>query len=161
MRMEPGSSVKQNNQPVYFFLGYFLKKASFSQDEFCARHFDVLDIKALNFAKEANKASFDISLTFSSKSFKAVYLFNAGFQINDEKWYDEFKDSTNELVAIFFSVVFPFIRQTIASSTNDNLGQINIPTIDMRFSNVCEGIKLTRAPSAKPSESPASASQPK
>jgi hypothetical protein len=138
------SSIKRINQPVYSFLGYFLTKAAFSQTKYGERLIDKIEIKTSDFQKEEEKIGFHVDISITGESFTSSFTFTTQYEINDEKWYDYFKDDQKELISILFSSAFPFIRQAIFSLTNDSCEGLMIPTIDLRDVDLSGGIIIAR-----------------
>ncbi len=75
---------------------------------------------------------------------ESTFIFNAGFQINDRNWYQGIQKK--QIDALFFSVVFPYIREKIHSLSNDYRGSVNIPTIDLRQADLSEGATFYKQP---------------
>ena len=58
------------------------------------------------------------------------FTFSAGYKIFDEQWLENLNE--NSIKSLFFSVVFPFIREKINSFCDDSRGGLIIPIIDLR-----------------------------
>lgn len=75
----------------------------------------------------------NIKLTFKENE-ESSFIFLSAFHINDINWYKEldegFKDS------LFFSVVFPFIRQKINEFCDDSRDAIMIPIVNLKNTNL-------------------------
>jgi len=132
-----------NSKPVYDFLGYHLISAKVMRNQpFVCKE---INIRVENIFHKNEEFSFTTLVDGSeSKEASFAFRFHARFSISDKKWADSL-GGDDAVVSVLFPVVFPFIRQSIFSATNDSLGGIFIPIIDLRGAKVTEGIRLIRA----------------
>ncbi|MFA7157225.1 MAG: hypothetical protein WC123_06000 [Bacilli bacterium] len=134
---------KSNNKPVYFFLGFRLLEATFkrSSDE----PIKSFGVKIIDSSFDDNTGIHVITTQFSmiiNKEDESTFVFNSGYQVNDLEWYKSI--DKEQIDALFFSVVFPYIREKIHSLTNDYRGSVDIPIIDLRHANLSEGATFTK-----------------
>ncbi len=134
---------KSNNKPVYFFLGFRLLEATFkrSSDELIKS----FGVKIIDSSFDNNTGIHVITTQFSmiiNKEDESTFVFNSGYQVNDLEWYKSI--DKEQIDALFFSVVFPYIREKIHSLTNDYRGSVDIPIIDLRHANLSEGATFTK-----------------
>ena len=69
-------------------------------------------------------------------------MFSAGFKINDEKWFNELEENARN--AMFFSVVFPFVREKINMICDDSRGGFMIPIIDLKTFNISKEVVFNK-----------------
>ena len=123
------------SKPAYDFLGYKLLKVIFNRynDEKLLRFsFKVTD--QYNNEKD-NEYSFCINtkLTFKENE-ESSFIFLSAFHINDINWYKELDEGFRD--SLFFSVVFPFIRQKINEFCDDSREAIKIPIVNLKNTNL-------------------------
>ena len=134
---------KQSNAPVYFFLGFKLLEGNFVR--FNDKPMKSFGIKILDSIFDT-ESSIHVMTTQFSMNFdeeeESSFIFNSAYQINDIEWYQKLKKE--QVDALFFSVVFPYIREKIHALTNDNRGSVDIPIIDLRHADLSEGATFTK-----------------
>jgi hypothetical protein len=131
-----------DNNPVYEYLGYHLLSADIKREKFLRPKEISIQIGKIKL-KDSN-FSFEISLNGveTEKQFFS-FVFLTRFRILNAEWLKAVNGNEN-LASILFPVAFPFIRQSIFASTNDSLGPIFIPIIDLRGIKITDGLKLIR-----------------
>lgn len=130
------------NQPVYLFLGFRLIEAVYKR--LSDSPLDTFGVKIIESKLNSDKVhilTIQFSMTFS-ESEESKFIFNAGYQINDFKWYKEM--GKEQIDSLFFSVVFPYVREKIYSLSNDYRGCVDIPILDLRHVNLTNGITFNR-----------------
>lgn len=128
--------------PVYQFLGYKLIEAEFhrNNDEIVDK-FSFQVIKS-EFNKENNNYNCLINVKLHFKECEeSKFLFLAGFKINDEEWFNGLKEESKD--SIFFSIVFPFIRQKINVFCDDSRQAFIIPIVDLKGIDVRKEVVYT------------------
>ena len=123
------------SKPAYDFLGYKLLKVIFNRynDEKLLRFsFKVTD---QYYNEKDNVYSFCINtkLTFKENE-ESSFIFLSAFHINDINWYKELDEGFRD--SLFFSVVFPFIRQKINEFCDDSREAIKIPIVNLKNTNL-------------------------
>lgn len=120
-----------NSKPVYDFLWFKLLNVSFNRyndgklEEFSFR------VSDQNFNEDNKVFSLCINtrLKFQDND-DSTLLFLTAFHINDLEWFyrldDQMKDS------MFFSIVFPFIRQKINELCDDSRESVKIPIVSLK-----------------------------
>ncbi|MCF7930629.1 MAG: hypothetical protein K9L02_03855 [Acholeplasmataceae bacterium] len=127
-----------SSAPVYNFLGYHLLQAQYYRklnsgiEKFSIKMTD----HSYNKKTKNYVINFKIFLKFNDIIEESVFEFEGGFHINDEKWKDEI--TSNMLNSLFFSVIFPYVRNKIYSITDDINTGVQLPIIDLR------GVDLTK-----------------
>lgn len=139
-------SGQANQVPVYFFLGFRLLEAIYKRkDDTELKSFGVKIVESeFNQISTVHVMTAQFNMIFENQQ-ESTFMFNAGFQINDLDWYHHIHKK--QLDALFFSVVFPYIREKIHSLTNDYRRSIIIPTIDLRQADLSEGATFYKQPS--------------
>ena len=131
------------NIPVYEFLGFNILKIDFLRvDE------DIIN----KFSIHMNKSDYDseekifsclikVKLYFNNDN-ESLFMFSAGFKINDEKWFNELEENARN--AMFFSVVFPFVREKINMICDDSRGGFMIPIIDLKTFDISKEVVFNK-----------------
>ncbi len=129
-------------QPVYDFLGYCLNEIKYvnSQKE---NTYIGISIPRDFYNDEMKQYSLIIRVTTDCSEEESYFIFQAIFKINDYKWFSGLE--ANEKRAVFFSFVFPFIREKILSITSDSNPGLFIPTLDVRTINFEKELKLVKS----------------
>ena len=138
--------MKETKDPssIYDFLGYRLLKADYTRRSF--KGLEYFQIKTLNPKYDNSIYSFQILVIIKyDGSAESSLLFDAGFDIKDVKWKESVGDDS-KLMAVLFSIVFPFIRVKIQQITDDSRESIAIPVIDLRFVDMTKGVTFSRKP---------------
>lgn len=134
--------IVNNNEPVYSFLGYRLLQAMYIRTN--DNPLETFGVKIMDSKLKENNIHL-ITVQFNMKfqgCEDSIFIFNAGFKINDHKWYTDMGNL--RIDALFFSVLFPFIREKIFSLSSDYRKYIDIPILDLRNVNLSEGIEFSR-----------------
>ncbi len=128
--------------PVYDFLGYSLTEAKYVN--FGEKENSYISINFLNdnFNADNNQYNITIRIATDLDEKESYFIFQAGFMINDLKWFNDLKE--NDKMTIFFSIAFPFIREKILSITSDTNPGLFIPVIDLRTINFEKEIRLIK-----------------
>lgn len=122
------------NKPVYEFLGYKLLKVNFNRynDEKLSKFsFKIIN---RNYNNEDNVYSFCVSVNLDFKdNEESNFIFLTAFLINDIKWYSSLENNIRD--SMFFSIVFPFIRQKINEFCDDSRELVRLPIVNLK--NIC------------------------
>ncbi|MBQ4570245.1 MAG: hypothetical protein IJB21_00960 [Bacilli bacterium] len=122
------------NKPVYEFLGYKLLKVNFHRynDEKLSKFsFKIIN---RNYNNEDNVYSFCVSVNLDFKdNEESNFIFLTAFLINDIKWYSSLENNIRD--SMFFSIVFPFIRQKINEFCDDSRELVRLPIVNLK--NIC------------------------
>lgn len=122
------------NKPVYEFLGYKLLKVNFNRynDEKLSKFsFKIIN---RNYNNEDNVYSFCVSVNLDFKdNEESNFIFLTAFLINDIKWYSSLDNNIRD--SMFFSIVFPFIRQKINEFCDDSRELVRLPIVNLK--NIC------------------------
>ena len=133
---------KRIKMPPIEFLGYSLLKCDYFRDFDCdyAKKVFIIADAVEKIIDNIYKLSIKIEITFKNGSVsKFEYL--SQFKINNEEWFDEAnKEQNNVKVTNLFSLAFPYIRSSISAITNDSLGIIVLPVIDVLECDVTKGV---------------------
>lgn len=120
------------NRP-YIYLGFNLWKAALEKKR--QEVLRELRIDIPQFSYDANDMVLSmvirVEIDYSeSKDNKLLYI--AGFQINDDELKRDLSldDKKNEYIPLFVRIVFPFIRENVATITKDTGNPIMLPIID-------------------------------
>ena len=129
-------------QPVYDFLGYCLNEIKYvnSQKE---NTYIGISIQRDFYNDEMKQYSLIIKVTTDCSEEESYFIFHAIFKLNDYNWFSGLE--SNEKRAVFFSFVFPFIREKILSITSDSNPGLFIPTLDVRTINFEKELKLVKS----------------
>ena len=130
------------NFPVYQFLGFKMIESHFYRNT---------DEKIKKFSVQVFDGDFQkdnsiyniyarIKLEFGGCE-ESSFIFVAGYKVNDEQWMNELDESS--IKSLFFSVVFPFIREKINCLCDDNRGGLVIPIIDLRGIDMTNEVVFT------------------
>ena len=142
-----GHHIMKKNNPIYEYLGFHLLSAQIRRERsFVPKEIDILIDKIKHDADDFSfnttiKASEDENASFS-------FVFSARFKLLDEEWNKTIGDDET-LAGILFPVAFPYFRQSIFAATNDSLGAIALPIIDLRGIKIGGGLKLIRKTNSK------------
>lgn len=133
-----------NNLPIWNFLGYHLIKASFAcKDKRDLRQFS---IQSSDYAYDENESifSYTLSLDCSGKDTKALLQIRCDYKTNAPVIINEEDENFKAMLANMVALVFPFVRQTLMTLTNDGYVPIFLPTIDGTSLDPVEGSKFTK-----------------
>lgn len=133
----------KSNIPAYFFLGFRLLEANYKRTgEGPLKSFGIKIIDS-NYVKKdkIHILTTQFSMFFDEDE-ESTFIFNSGYHINNTNWYGELEK--DQIDSLFFSVVFPYIRQKVYSLTDDIRGNVDIPIIDLRQVDLSEGIIFSR-----------------
>ena len=132
------SKKDDSNLPVYFFLGFRLLEGNIKRTgDDKLKSFAVKILESI-FTEESSLhvITIQFSMTFENND-ESTFIFNSGYGINDMEWYGQLKKE--QIDALFFSVMFPYVREKIYSLTNDYRGSVDIPIIDLRHADLTKG----------------------
>lgn len=122
------------NKPVYEFLGYKLLKVNFNrynEEKLSKFSFKIIN---RNYNNEDNVYSFCVSVNLDFKdNEESNFIFLTAFLINDIKWYSSLENNIRD--SMFFSIVFPFIRQKINEFCDDSRELVRLPIVNLK--NIC------------------------
>ena len=132
-------------KPIIDYLGYSLSKCDYvrrPESGNAKKLFIIVNDISID---ENNIASMitKVELTFKNEDIcKFDYL--SKFAINDLAWYEKANSDFNNLgISNLFSIAFPYIRASISSITNDSLGSIFLPVINVMNGDVTKGLLFT------------------
>lgn len=130
---------------VYDFLGYTLTEAKYVNNYKKDNSYISIEIIGENFSQENKQYSMAIRVASDFDEVESYFVFQAGFMVNDIEWFNDLEKNAQK--SIFFSAVFPFIREKLfAITSNTNLGLL-IPVIDMRGVDLEKELRLVKASS--------------
>ena len=118
------------NLPKYDFRGFRLLKANVNR---------VKDSQLTSFSLFAQKGVYneenkiyelisEVTITFGEEV--NVFVFSAGFKINDPEWVEVMAEQT--LITEFFTILYPFIREKIFAFTSDFRPGFMLPIIETK-----------------------------
>ena len=118
------------NLPKYDFRGFRLLKANINR---------VKDSTLTSFSLFAQKGVYneenkiyelisEITVTFGEEV--NVFVFSAGFKINDPEWLEVMAEQT--IITEFFTILYPFVREKIFAFTSDFRPGFMLPIIEIR-----------------------------
>lgn len=118
------------NISKYDFRGYRLLKSTYSRvKDSPINSFTILCQKGIyNEENKIYEIISEITMTFGDEV--NVFVFSAGFKINDLEWLEVMAEQTvvNEL----FGVVFPFFREKIFAFTSDFRPGVILPVLNLK-----------------------------
>ena len=119
------------NFPLYQFLGYKMLESHFYRKTDDTIKYFTIHVLNNEYHKDSSIYNIFIKLKLKFENCdESTFTFLSGYKINDEKWLNSLND--NSIKSLFFSVVFPFIREKINSICDDSRGGLIIPIIDLR-----------------------------
>lgn len=127
---------------VYDFLGYTLTKAEYINSYNKKNTYISICMPKDYFNKDDSQYSLVIRIATDFDEKESQFIFQAGFRINDKQWF--MKLTAQEKKSIFFSAVFPFVREKIFTITSDTHPGLLIPIIDMRTIDFDKELRLIR-----------------
>ena len=118
------------NLPKYDFRGFRLLKANISRvKDKTVNAFTLFSQKGVyNEENKIYELITEVTITFGDEV--NVFVFSAGFKINDIEWLEVMAEQT--IISEFFSVVFPFIREKVFDFTSDFRPGFMMPIIDVK-----------------------------
>lgn len=127
---------------VYDFLGYGLTEINYKNTH--SKDNTYISICVINdkFDDIRKIYSFSVKITTDYDEKESWFIFETAFIINDISWFNSYSD--NEKKSIFFSIVFPFIREKILSITSDIQTGLFIPIIDMKSIDLSKEFRLIK-----------------
>lgn len=120
------------NRP-YIYLGFNLWKVALEKKRQEALRELRIDIPQFSYDANDMVLSMVIRVEIDySESKDNELLYIAGFQINDDELKRDLSldDKKNEYIPVFVRIVFPFIRENVATMTKDMGEAIMLPIID-------------------------------
>lgn len=142
----------KTHKSAFTYLGYSLLKCNYLRD-FNSGHPTKLFIIASD-VNERKDGILDlkikIDITFQNNtSSKFEYL--SQFIINDHEWFKKANEENQNLgVSNLFSIAFPYIRASISAITNDSLGGIFLPVINVLDGDITKGVSFLATPFEQP-----------
>ena len=130
--------------PVFEFLGYSLLDCNFHRDFETGRP-QKLFIVANDFNVGEDKIArmnIIVRITFENGS-ESEFKYHSLFMINDLNWMEKAnKEHQNLGISNLFSIVFPYVRASVSSITNDSLHQIFLPVINVLEGDITKGVSF-------------------
>ncbi len=135
-------------KPVFDFLGFYLLKCNYQRNEKSGNPKKLfILVKKIELNDNVADMTVSIDLTFNDQSV-SNFEYLSKFVINDMDWYNKNKEKDNIHVANFFAIAFPYMRTSISSVTNDSLGGIFLPVVNIINGDLTKGISfISRKPS--------------
>ena len=131
--------------PVFDFMGYSLTDCSYHRDFETGRP-QKLFIVVNDFNVDETRIArmnIVIRITFENGS-ESEFKYHSQFKINDLNWLDKAnKEHQNLGISNLFSIVFPYVRASVSSITNDSLHQIFLPVINVLEGDITKGVSFT------------------
>ena len=120
------------NRP-YIYLGFNLFKISLEKQQRETLREIRISIPKFSYIEDNSVLSIVVKVEVDysdSKNNELLYL--AGFQIIDDELKKDLSldDKKNEYIPVFVRIVFPFIRENVATITKDTGNPIMLPIID-------------------------------
>jgi len=128
-------------QVAYDLIGYSLNEAKFINKQKENTYIGI-SVIADYFNKDNNEYSIIIRVTSDFADEESYFVFQASYTINDLNYYNSLDKNMRK--SIFFSTVFPFIREKIYSITSGSVPGLLIPTIDVRLINFDKELRLIK-----------------
>lgn len=128
-------------QPAYSFLGYNINEIKYinNHKENTYVGISILDDTYIEATKQYYLI---IRITSDFSEEESSFVFQAAFQINDVKWFNELDKNSRK--SIFFGMVFPFVRERVFAITSDSNPGLFIPTLNVKNINFEKELKLIR-----------------
>jgi len=139
---------KTDFQPDFDFLGFNVQSITFSQKLEERRHIQSFFVKAQNPKLEGSLFSFSIVVRTEGKMLKGEFDYQTAFALNNPQLIEDAKKNQFDFIQDMFAVVFPFLRESVFAITNDSLGHIFLPVLNMRDINVLHGASFVRRASS-------------
>lgn len=132
----------EKNKSVCDFLGYHLRKCSY-QRNISSKGLKSIALQVANIEHlPANKIRFDLIVNIELlDGALSEFIYSCLFLINDRKWFEEANKDGNFAITQLFSIVFPYVRSSIASISNDSISSIQIPVINVIGMDILAGAK--------------------
>lgn len=127
-------------QPVYDYLGYRLVEVKYQNK----KQMDNTYVNISMYGDELKNDiySFYIKITTDFDSNEDYFIFEAAFNVNDKSWFEKLDENTRK--AVFFGIVFPYVREKIFSITTDLTPGLFIPVLDLRQFDLSKEIRLIK-----------------
>ena len=118
------------NLPKYDFRGFRLLKANLSRvKDKPVNSFSLFSQKGVyNEENMIYELITEVTVTFGDEV--NVFVFSAGFKINDAQWFEVMAEQT--LITEFFTIVYPFIREKVFDFTSDFRPGFMMPVLEAR-----------------------------
>lgn len=130
-----------SRKPVYNLLGFVLVKADFIHAGSKPVEKILFNVDGERYNEETHQLDIFFKVTLNYLEEKdSTFLFQAGYVINDLKWYEEIKGIRFSLLG---AVVYPFIRNKIFEFTADSRIGFMLPITDLRTLDMNKGLLLT------------------
>ena len=78
----------------------------------------------------------EVTITFGEEV--NVFVFSAGFKINDPEWVEVMAEQT--VISEFFTILYPFVREKIFAFTSDFRPGFMLPIIDFKRFDVTKKV---------------------
>lgn len=142
--------MSKNNKPVCEFIGYHLKKCSY-QRNISSHGIKKVNISVNNIESlENERVRFDSEVIIELlDGAVCTFVYSSLFQINNNDWFNEQNKEGNFSITQLFSLVFPYIRSSIAAITNDSIGSIQLPVMNVIGLDITQGVEFNTNKHAK------------
>ena len=126
------------NLPKYDFRGFRLLKANVNRvKDSPLTSFSLFSQKGVyNEENKIYELISEVTITFGEEV--NVFVFSAGFKINDPEWIEVMAEQS--IIAEFFTILYPFIREKIFAFTSDFRPGFMLPIIEVRRFDVTKKV---------------------
>ena len=126
------------NLPKYDFRGFRLLKANVSRvKDSQLTSFSLFSQKGVyNVENKIYELISEVTITFGEEV--NVFVFSAGFKINDPEWVEVMAEQT--VISEFFTILYPFVREKIFAFTSDFRPGFMLPIIDFKRFDVTKKV---------------------
>ena len=128
-------------QPAYSFLGYNTTEIRYINNH-KGNTYVGISILDDSYIEATRQYTLMIRLTSDFAEEESSFIFQAVYQINDLKWYNELDKNLRK--SIFFGMAFPFIREKVFAITSDSNPGLFIPTLNVKDINFDNELRLVR-----------------
>ena len=133
-----------NKKSPLTYLGYTLSKCNYLRSIDSGRATKLFIIVSDVNVKENGftELSIKVELTFKNET-TCDFIYLAQFIINDLNWFKKANAEHQNLgISNLFSLVFPYVRASITAITNDSLGAIYLPVINVLDGDITRGVSF-------------------
>ena len=129
-------------KPAYDFLGYKIIKVELNRFNDGLIEKFKLSISNNNYDEEKQVYSFliNVKLYFKDND-ESIFKFFTAFKINDSNWFEMLEEDVKN--TMFFSIVFPFVRQKVNELCDDSRELIRLPIVNLKNANLTKEVVFT------------------
>ena len=125
---------------VYNYLGFYLNEVKYVNEQKDNTYIKINTNDYYNEKTNDYHLFVKVSADFANE--ESYFVFQGLFKIEDVNWYNSIPDSYRK--SIFFSIVFPFVREKILTITSDSNQGLFIPTNDLKGFDFNKEFKLIK-----------------